>query len=176
MVASASMMATSLVKTDWRTCRSHARSRITSSDELVPDPAHGADKRRLLGIVTELLSKSTDEDIDGAVVSVPVDAASAVQDSIATEHAPAMAHEDAEQLELGRREREELAVQSCRRCRPIDLQRANAEPLLGNDSGASTEHRMHPGHQFARLERFRHVVVRSQLEPDDPIRDVAARC
>src|SRR5712691_2638366 len=104
MAASASMIATSLVNTDWRTCRSQARSLIASPDEPVPDPAHRADKRRLFGIVTELLSKSTDEDIDGSVVGVPVDAACSVQDSITTEHAPAIAHEHSEQVELGRRQ------------------------------------------------------------------------
>ena len=60
----------------------------------------------------------------------------------------------------------------------VDLDVPEANTLLGHPvcRGAAAQHCAHPRHQLPRRERFRHVIVGTELEPDDPVRLLAARC
>src|SRR5262245_17303606 len=104
MTAIASMVATSLVKTDRRTCSRRARSLIAVSGKPISGSAYGQDEPGLPGIVAELLPKSTHEDIDRAIVGIQIDPMSLVQNAIATQDPSAVSHEHAEQLEFCRRQ------------------------------------------------------------------------
>src|SRR5256885_6777346 len=97
LTAMTSMMATSLPKID--VCRSRGLVRA-ASDELIAGPADGADERGALGVVAQLLAQAADQHVDGAVVSVPVNAAGLVHDALAAEDAAAAADEESQQLEL----------------------------------------------------------------------------
>src|SRR5215813_7698938 len=85
------MMASNFAKIDLR---------IAAADEPVTGTANGADEARALRVVAKLLAETADQDVDGAVVRVPVDAARLVHDAVAREYAPAVAQQQPEKLEL----------------------------------------------------------------------------
>src|SRR6266508_257319 len=137
-----SMTATSLVNTDWRP----ARSFIRASDKPVARSSNRLDKRRFSGIVTEFLPHSADEDIDGSIVGVQIDPVCFVQYAIATEDTSPIPHEQTEQLEFRRREREQSPIQPRRGRRPVDLQWTRADAILLTRFGAPSQHRLHASH------------------------------
>ena len=58
----------------------------------------------------------------------------------------------------------------------VELDVAEGEPLGGRLGGAGApKHGSHACRELARGERLRHVVVRAELEPDDPVGLLAAR-
>src|SRR5689334_18064295 len=121
----ASMISASLTNTE---ADSHRRRSLTdtASDEAVAGAAHGADERRPFRIVAELLTQAADQYVDRSVVRLPVDAAGLVHDPLAGHDAAAIPHQQRQQLELGGRQRQLLAVQSYRVRGPVHLQRADA--------------------------------------------------
>src|SRR5262245_44508322 len=170
----ASIVTTSFVNTDPRMCpRSAALSLIAVSRKPVADPPHRPDESRLLRIVPEFLAQATDEDVDRAVVGVEVDAVCFVQNAVAAKDAAAIAHEHAEQFEFGRRERQATPIHADQGGGPIEVERTDADWVLAS-ARAPAQHRLHAGHQLARFEWLRHVVIRSEFEPYDPIVDRSA--
>src|ERR1041385_887097 len=115
------MIASSLAKIDLR---------IVAADEAISRAADGADETRALRVVAELLPQPADQHVDGAVVRVPVDAASLVHDAVARERAAAVAHQEAEELELGAGEIELAAVESRGARRPVHFERSSLEHLV----------------------------------------------
>src|SRR5262245_46328255 len=98
--AMTSMTTRSFPKTDRCSAGRAGVSLIGAADEPVAAPAHGLDEGGMPRVVAELLAQPGDEDVDRAVEGLPVQAARGFQDPVAPEHAPAMAHEQGEQLEL----------------------------------------------------------------------------
>src|SRR5215831_1034529 len=148
-IAIASIAVTSLAKTD---PRSHSGTRV--SHEAVTDAAHGANERRLLGIVAELLTQAADQHVDRSIERFPVDAVCALDDPLATQDAPAIADEISEQFELRGGQRQWTFAQPRGTCGEVQLDGASAQDLLlrvAREANAA-QHRLHPGHQLTRLE------------------------
>src|SRR3954453_20690027 len=73
-----------------------------AADEPVAGAAHRPDVARAPGVVAQFLPQPADQDVDRAVVGLPVDAAGLVQDALAGQHPAAAAHQEAEEGELRR--------------------------------------------------------------------------
>src|SRR5262249_26472063 len=90
----ASMIARSLTKTEPRQSgrpRHDGRARasaIRARDQAVPQAAHGLDEGGMARVVPELLAQPAHEDVDRAIVGLPVHAARLVEDAVAGEDAP----------------------------------------------------------------------------------------
>src|SRR5581483_8908942 len=70
-----------------------ARSVMTASNKAVADAADGSDKHRLLGVVLELLPQPAHQNVDRAVVRVPIDPLRFVHDPVAGQDAAAIRHQ-----------------------------------------------------------------------------------
>src|SRR5436190_1768156 len=92
---------------------------IVASDEAVARAADGADERRLLGVVAELLAQPGDQHVDRAVVRLPVEAARGLENAVAGEDAAAILDQQAEQGELRRGERQVVGVEAGGARRPV---------------------------------------------------------
>src|SRR5262245_5030413 len=114
LAAVVSITAMSLAKTESRTTKGPVRSAMAISGEAVADPAHRPDERPAPVIVTQLLPKAADEDVDRPVIRLRVEPAHGLHDPIARQHAAAIANEKAQQLELGGRQRQCLPLDRCR--------------------------------------------------------------
>src|SRR5262249_18806298 len=101
LAAIVGMTATSLAKIDV-----DGRSLMPASGEAVADSADGSNEGRMFRVVPELLPNAADEHVDGTVVRLRVHPPHGLHDPIPGQHTPAVSHEQAEQLELGRRQRE----------------------------------------------------------------------
>src|ERR1051326_1886557 len=146
-----------------------------TADEAVADAAHRANELRLARIVGELLPQTAHQHIDRAVIRFPIDAANVVHDPLAREDVSAIAHEQSEKPEFRGRQRERLSVQSHRAGRPVQLEAAGAHAFFARRCGSAAQDRLHARDELARLERLRQIVVRTELEPDDPSHQLAAR-
>src|SRR5262245_21422420 len=169
-----SMIKSCLAKTDRCTAGRGQASLIAATDEPVADAPHGLDEGGMAGIVAELLAEPGDEHVDRAVVGLPVEAARGLQDAVAGEDAPAVPHEEREQLELGGGELEGAALEPRRARVPLDLERPHLHRLARLRAGPAAQNRLEACHQLARFERLGQVVVGPQLEPDDAVHDAAA--
>src|SRR5262245_66287611 len=127
--AIASMIRTSLAKTERCTAGRGQASLIAAADEPVAEAAHGLYESGAAGVVAELLPQPRDEHVDRAVVGLPVEAARGLQDAVAGEDAPAVPHEEREQLELGGGELEGAALEPRRARVPLDLERPHLHRL-----------------------------------------------
>ncbi len=142
---------------------------------LVADAPDRDDRRR----IAELAPQLADVDVDRAGVDPGVGVAPhALEELVAREHEPAMVEQLPQEVELLRRELhlglphahlapagvdEQVAVADLLRLGPRALRRRAAED------------RLHAGHQLARVERLREVVVGADLEPDDLVDVLVAR-
>src|SRR5262245_29555219 len=167
LAAIVTMTATSFANTD-----ADRRSITTASREAIANPADRTDERRMFGVVPKLLAQTADEHVDGAVVRLRFDAAHRFHDAITRQDTPAVSHEEAEQFELGRRQAERSTLERRRLRRPVDLQRADTDDFLVR-MRTSAEDRLHARDELTGLEWFRQVVVRTELEPEDSIGDIA---
>src|SRR5262245_38219603 len=137
------MMATSLATTD-RCRRGLAEgSVIRSADEAVPHSPHRADERGPFRRVAQLLSQPAHEHVDRAIERLPVDAVRAGDDPVPAQDASPIAHQEAEQLELRRRQLQDAPVQPGRARSPVHLQRPGAHYLM-LFRRAAAQHRLHP--------------------------------
>src|ERR1051325_10570465 len=93
---------TSFAKTE----RPRVASATRLTHEAVSDAANGSNEHRLPRVVAELLAQPADQHVYGAVERFPVDTVRSLDDPVAAQHASPVAHEKAEQLELGGGERE----------------------------------------------------------------------
>src|SRR5262249_56633915 len=122
----ASMMSTSLAKTERCTAGRNTSSVIAAPDELIAHATDGLDEGGMPRVVAELLAQAADQHVHRAVESLPVEAAGGLHDPLPAEHAAAAADEQAEQLELGRRQLEAPPLQPRRPAGPVDLERPAA--------------------------------------------------
>ena len=100
-----------------------------------------------------------------------------VEDVLPGAHCPGVFREQREEIELLRSERERSTVEHDGARPAVDRQprscigeRAGSLPACG-----TSRHRAHPCNELAQPERLDHVVVRTELEPDDAI-DLFAPC
>jgi len=96
-----------------------------------------------------------------------------VEQLIAAEHDPRPAHEELEKTELGGRERNRLAAHPHRETAAIHLEPAGLEHA--GRPGLSPELDLDARDQLPDKERLDDVIVRAELEADDPVRLRGAR-
>src|SRR5262245_37166778 len=100
LAAIVSMTATSLPKIDV-----DGRSIMPASGEAIANPADGSNEGRMFRVVAELLPNAAHEHVDGPVVRLCFHPAHGLDDAISGQDTPAVSYKQAEQLELGRRQR-----------------------------------------------------------------------
>src|SRR5262249_11063603 len=167
LAAIVTMTATSLPNTEV-----DGRSLTTASYEAIANAPDRTDERRMFGVVPQLLAHPADEHVDRSVERLRIDAAHGFHDAIACHDTPAVSDEQAQQLELGGRQRERSPLEGGRLGRPVHLQGTHADDVIGLRCAAA-QHRLHARDELTRLERFREVIVGAQLEPKDPVGNIA---
>src|SRR6266516_5000118 len=87
-----------------------------------------------------------------------------------------MASEEQEQVELARGQLERATTFAHFVRRGVDLDVTGAEALLWHPvcRGAAAQHGAHARDELPRRERLRHIIVGTELEPDDPVRLLTA--
>src|SRR5262249_57509285 len=100
LAAMVSMTPTSLPKIDV-----DGRSIMPASGEAVANSTDGSNEGRMFRVVPELLANAADEHVDGTVVRLCFHPPHGLHDPISGQHTPAVSDEQAEQPELGRRQR-----------------------------------------------------------------------
>src|SRR5262245_14323611 len=118
-----SMIRRSLAKTERCTAGRGQASLIAAADEPIAEATHGLDEGGATRVVAQLLPQPRDEHVDRAVVRLPVEAARRLHDALAGEDAPAVAEEQAEQLELGGGQIEGAPIEPRRARVPLYLER-----------------------------------------------------
>src|SRR5215472_4113484 len=100
------IMARSFVKMEGRHGDRKRRLVIAASNEEVAGATHGAYKRGMFRVVSQFLTETADQHVDGSIEGFPIDPSSLVDDSISAKHATAVADEQSQKLELGAGESE----------------------------------------------------------------------
>src|SRR5262245_25465080 len=106
LAAIVTMTATSLPNTDVE-----RRSITTASREAIANAPDRTDECRMFGVVAKLLAHTADEDVDGPVVRLRLDATHGFHDAISRQDTPAVSYEKAQHLELGGREGEHPPIE-----------------------------------------------------------------
>src|SRR5918995_2279768 len=147
--------------------------RLLAGRDLVADPPHGHDRRRL----AELPAKLAHVDVHGARVPREGVAPDALEQLVARKHEPLVVEQLPEQVELLRRELHLLGADANLAPPGVDDELAVAHhlllalPALGR---RAAQDRLDAGDELPRVERLRHVVVRADLEPDDLVHVLVA--
>src|SRR5260370_40789008 len=171
----ASMMASSLANSDFRRRGVWWRSVIAASDEDIARPANGPYEAGPFRVVAQFLAQAADQNINRAVVCCPINSASLIHDSVASQNTSAIPEEKPKQFELRRSQLEVVSLHPRRARRPTHIQRSDAETFQSISARASTQHGLNAGNQLAGFKRVGQIVVGTHFEPDDSIRYVAAR-
>src|SRR5262249_29909030 len=104
----------------------------TGSAPFVAEPvAHAAHRLEPLALLAELLADRADVDVDVAVDHDRVLSDGARQQLVAREDASGVRHEEVEQADLGRRERDRLAVHEHLVAADVDHEAGELDPLAG---------------------------------------------
>src|SRR6478752_6937315 len=163
--SSTSVSATRRVRND------RARSKLGPWLEHVPRAPHGVDHRWAPGV--DLLAQVGDVELDDVGLAAEVVVPHPVEDLGLGEHALGVAHEEAQQLELGGGELDELVG-------PADLVAVLIEHEIADDQLGTLPRGRHAGaaqqpaqprDQLLEAERLRDVVVATRGEPRDPVLD-----
>src|SRR5918996_5707934 len=142
LAAIVSMIATSLTKTD---PPGAARSLIAAAYKAVPHAACGADERRMPRVVAKFLADATDQHVNRSIVRIPVDTARLVHDPVASQNTTSVPHQQAEQLEFRRCQRDHLTVKPRRRCGPIHLQGSDPDSFVRSGRSPTPQNGLHAG-------------------------------
>src|SRR5204862_4007517 len=151
----------------WR--RSHASGCITGTSraEPVTRAAQRRDQLRLEAVV-DLAAQAADQYLEhvgeGVVIVVP----HVRGDGGAIEYAALMQHEQLEQDELLRAQRDRPAAAPHLAGAQVDLQVRDAVARR-RQRGPAPRQRLEPGHELPEGERLGQVVVRSDLQPAHPV-------
>jgi D-amino-acid dehydrogenase len=123
----------------------------------------------------EFLAQVADVAVDRPLVSLVVVADCGLHQLQAGEHATGAARQDGEQFELGRGERDLLAVAGRALAEEVDAQRADGDDIgLVHCGACAPQDGADPGHQLAHAHGLHKVIVGAEFEPDDDIRFFAA--
>ena len=108
--------------------------------------------------------------IHAPVVAVVGNTVQPVEQLGAGEGLPWMLGQSCQQVKLAAGEANRLSGASETMAVQVNLQVASAdEPRRADTALHAAQHCPHAGHQFAGRERFGDVVVRAQLQPDQPV-------
>jgi len=148
--------------------------RVAGRFEGVAGRADGPDQI-VLALAVERLAEPPDVDVDGALVDIGIVAPHRVDELVAREHPPGMLHQEPEEAELGRAERDRAAAARHLELGEIHLDVADPEPLVGDRRPRTAQHRADAGDDLGRRERLRHVVVGAGVEPAHAVALLATR-
>src|SRR5258708_1364147 len=144
LVAMASMMASSLANIDTRGRGARLPSVIVASDEDVARPANRPYEAGPFRVVSQFLAQAADQNIDGAVVYCPINPASLVHDSVATQNVSAVPEEQPQQFKLRRSQLEVVSLPPSRPRRPTQIQGSVSTTPLPTITSPSTQSALHP--------------------------------
>ena len=140
--------------------------------------ADAVDRQHVAGsghVRLELAAQVLDVPVDRPLVRLQAEAVDRVEQLPAREHAPGLAREGGEELELGRRQGDGPATHGDPMPPQVELEVADDEPL-GRSGGVlgPAEDGPDAGDELLRAERLDHVVVGAELEAGHPVGLVAA--
>jgi hypothetical protein len=138
--------------------------------------AHGLDQLGVAAVILQLAAQAADGDVDGAVERPGLAAAQQVQQHVAGQHPVGALHQGDQQVVFAPRERHFDGVR-VEQAAARGLQRPAAEAQAagaglggaGRAFAGAAQHGADAGQQFARVERFRHVVVGAEFQADDAV-------
>src|SRR5512141_1753008 len=143
-----------------------SRDRVLRGADLVADAPDGHDR----GCLAELSAQLSHVDVHRASVTSKGVAPDALEQLVTREHETAMVEQLPEEIEFLRRQLHFLVADLHLSAPRVDGQVAVAKNgALGLTAlrRRAPEDRLDPSDELARVERLRHVVVGSHLEPDD---------
>ncbi len=109
-------------------------------------------------------------DVDGPRVAEPVVAPHAVEDLLTRERESRSLGEELQQIEFLARERHRRLADAHLAAADVDRDRTDLQDLgRGRRAVGAPQHGLHPGDQLGGRKRFRDVVVRAELEAEDPV-------
>lgn len=143
--------------------------------EAIADTMDGVEPLGLLGIIAQLGAKILHVAIDGALIALKVIPEHFLDQLHAVIHTAGMAGKRGEQLELGSRQIDFLALDQDLVARDIDDQIAEVEYLDGGLVGlmGTAEQSANAGDELARRERLNQIVVGAELKTDNTVLDLA---
>src|SRR5882724_7592447 len=151
------------------------RKPTSSGPQPVADADDGFDA---VGLGAELPAQPADVGVDGAAVDVLGVAPDVGQELAAGLHPAGALHEQAQEAELGRGERDLLAADAQLVAGDVELDAPHREVGLAVRRGGlrllPPQDRLHPQDHLARAERLADVVVGPQLQADDAVDLLAA--
>ncbi len=139
-----------------------------------PTPYTVSEVARRARIRLELAADVLDVGVDRALVRLEGDAVDLVQQLRAREDPPGLAGHGRQERELGGGQLHRLVASGDAHARHVQAQVPSPKELALSRTGMPAQDRAHAGHQLARAERLRDVVVRAELEADDPVGLVVA--
>lgn len=127
-------------------------------------------------MVAELAAHLRDVNVDRAGLAVEVVAPDALQQLFPRHHNAFVLGQSPEQVELLGAKRDRLAVDGGLAPLPVDSERSRTHDAVRRSALAlgAPQDRPNAGGEFARVERLAHIVVRTQLQPDDAVDIVRA--
>ena len=126
------------------------------------------------GVPPEFFAQAADVGVDGAGVDGAGVAPDLLQQRVARLRAAPAFEQQAEQLELGGRQVELLAVEGDLEIAPVDDEFADGQPVVAPLGPAhAPQHGFHPQDEFARAEGLGHVIVRADFQPGDALGGLA---
>src|SRR3989442_12387258 len=139
---------------------------IDGRGELVPGPVRGQDNLWLPRIGLDLLAQILDVCVDGALKPFKRIAIDAVDQLQTGKDLPGMAGQDFQQSPLRGRQMTRLSTSSRVPAAKVNSEVADLENIPALVTIA-TEHRPYAGDHFTGAERFRHIIIRPELQPAD---------
>src|SRR5580704_846558 len=143
--------------------------------EAVAGAAHGLEIAGIFRVGLDLLADAADVNVDRARGDVGGVAPDGVEKVIAGKHASLVAREIIEQAELGGGGGYGVAAHGESHGRGIDFDVADLHGTGRKRALEAAQHGFHAGHEFARAERFRDVVVGAEFETENTIGFAALR-
>src|SRR6476620_9651293 len=169
-------VAGSVTASGWSGSTSAASCRSARRLEDIPHASHGVDHRLTAGV--DLLAQVGDVELHDVGLAAEVVVPDAVEDLRLGQHPLGVAHEVAQQLELGGRQLDRRTAAGDLVAVLVEGEVADDDDrvlvLRGDDGGAAHE-RAKPGDDLLEAERLGDVVVAARGQPGDAVLDGVAR-
>src|SRR2546421_2824213 len=155
--------------------RRRRTARSVGGLEDIPRSAQRVDHRCAAGV--DLLAEVRDVELDDVGLPAEVVVPDAVEDLRLAQHPARVAHEEAQQLVLGRGQGDDLAVPAHLVAVLVEGEVADGEDgVVGTGEGAGpAQQAAQPGHHLLQAERLGDVVVPARGEPGDAVLDGVLR-
>ena len=139
--------------------------------EHVPGLPNGLDQRRAIGV--ELAAQVAHVGLDDVRVAAEVVPPDVLEDLALREHAAWVEHEEAKEVELGRREVDVLVAAEDLVAPLVEHEVAQAQHVAGQVAGGAAQDGLHAGDDLGEAERLGDVVVAAGAKRLDLVLDCA---